>query len=98
MERAVPALYRRDENGKIQEALLDVVVHPPASFECLAVDITIRCPHSERYTRADSIPSSAADDGEMEKAERYGSDVLPLSFETYGRMGVRSQKELRRIA
>eukprot|EP00973_Karenia_brevis_P088990 12341997-Karenia_brevis.AAC.1 len=30
MERAVPALYRRDENGKIQEALLDVVIHPPA--------------------------------------------------------------------
>eukprot|EP00973_Karenia_brevis_P024805 3418504-Karenia_brevis.AAC.1 len=67
MERAVPALYRRDRDGHVQEALLDVVIHPPASFECFVVDITIRCPHSERYTHADNTPSCAAADGEMEK-------------------------------
>ena len=29
MERAVPSLYRRDAQGTVQEAVLDVVISPP---------------------------------------------------------------------
>ena len=43
-------------------------------------------------------PSLAAADGEMEKLTRYGSTVSPLSFETYGRLGQKSQTLLCSIA
>ena len=98
VERAVPSLYRSDGQGKVQEAVLDVVISPPASFSTFMADITVRCPHSVRYKETASIPASAADDGELEKYERYGSAVTPISFETYGRMGVRSQAGLMSIA
>eukprot|EP00973_Karenia_brevis_P022584 3108021-Karenia_brevis.AAC.1 len=40
----------------------------------------------------------AAKDGEMEKLARYGSPVMPLAFETYGRLGIQSQQQLRNLA
>ena len=98
MERAVPSLYRIDAQGKVQETVLDVVASPPAGFSTFTADITVRCPHSERYAGAATTPGRAANDGELEKFERYGDTVSPLSFETYGRLGMRSQQALMRMA
>ena len=40
----------------------------------------------------------AAADGELEKLTRYGSQVTPLSFETYGRLGATSLRALQSMA
>ena len=43
------------------------------------------------------LPLAAAD-GELDKLSRYDDSVAPLAFESYGRLGRRSQFELKSIA
>ena len=45
LERAIPALYRIGSDGKVKEAILDVVVQTPSCYTSHAIDVTICCPH-----------------------------------------------------
>ena len=102
LERAVPCLYRIDSDNVVTEAILDVVVSLPGGLGSDYIDVTVRCPHSVRNAQGARVaalqPSVAAADGELEKLTRYGSAVTPLSFETYGRLGVGSQQSLLTMA
>eukprot|EP00973_Karenia_brevis_P076975 10688968-Karenia_brevis.AAC.1 len=101
-ERAVPCLFRVDGNGVVTEAILDVVMSLPGGLLSSYFDVTIRCPHSVRNAHGHRLaalkPSVAAADGELEKLTRYGSQVQPVSFETYGRLGRASLCQLRSLA
>ena len=91
LERAIPALYRMDAGGKVTEAILDAVIIPPGCPSSTLVNVTIRCPHAQRTnSKASVTPSIAAAEGERDKLNRYGRSVLPLAFETYGRLGQKS--------
>ena len=99
LERAVPELYLVEAEGeKITEAILDVSSSYPGGLHKFLVDVTIKAPHADRYKDTDRVAGVAAQVGEREKSERYGLDVLPLSFEPYGRMGVNSACALRTLA
>ena len=101
MERYIPHLYdttTKDGVTKQREAIMDVVIHFPGSWTNALVDVSIRCPHAERYKNASTEVSIAALAGEREKAERYGQEVQPLIFETYGRLGSRSLTTLQSLA
>ena len=100
-ERHVPHLYdtiKKDGVERAREAIMDVVVNFPGSWNTALVDVSLRCPHSERYAKAATIAGTAAMRGEKEKDERYGHEVLPLIFETYGRLGPKSLDTLRVLA
>ena len=77
---------------------MDVVVHFPASWQTSLVDVTIRCPHGVKQSPSDKTPAHAAMGGESDKARRYGNGVLPLAFETYGRLGPLSLLTLQTLA
>jgi len=98
VERAVPFLYRVGTDGKVQEAILDIVTSFPGGLHQEWMDITIRCPHAERYEKASVQAGAASSDGELEKYERYGQEVTTVSYETYGRLGRDSQIGLRQLA
>ena len=99
LERSIPALYRIDTEGKVTEAILDAVIITPGCFGTVPVDVTIRCPHAQRTTtRASETPSVAAGEGDKDKHTRYGSSVLPLALETYGRMGRKSMQSVNQLA
>ena len=102
LERAVPCLYRIDSRGVVTEAILDVVMSLLGGLASNYFDVTVRCPHSVRNAQgartAALKPSVAAADGELETLTRYGSEVSPLSFETYGRLGTKSQRLLYSVA
>ena len=72
LERAIPALYRVDDQGKVTEAILDVTIRSPSSFRTFAMDVTVRCPHACRNQRGCSVSANraavAAKDGELEKS------------------------------
>ena len=101
LERAIPALYRVTEDGKVTEATLDVVVISPGNFSSFPIDVTIRCPHGIRNERGQSLSANrtavAGKDGELERLLRYGEQVCPLSLETYGRMGYGSMASMRAL-
>ena len=61
----------------------------------LLIDVSVRCPHAERYNDSASKPGVAAVAGEAEKRKRYGMAVRALVFETYGRLGGEGTKLLR---
>ena len=54
------------------------------------IDVTIRAPHATTYGATCAVPGLAAKEGEKCKRVRYGADVSPSSFETFGRLGVLS--------
>ena len=56
------------------------------------IDVTIWSPYSQscNYVK----PGTAAHTAESRKLARYGADVLPIAFETCGRMGTTSQLAL----
>lgn len=56
LERACPQLLQTGENGTIQEAILDVVYHAPGGGFQRLIDVTIRCPHAQRYNPVSSVP------------------------------------------
>ena len=77
---------------------MDLVVAFPGSLAQVWVDVSIRCPHAERYTRADRAAGAAADRAAEEKRERYGPLVMPLVFESYGRLGSAGRRTLEGLA
>ena len=86
LERAMPYLYRLQPDGKVKEAILDVVVSSAGCLQTMPFDVTIRCPrglkdyHGTPFTAI--RPAEAARDGEQEKSLRYDDPVIPLAFET----------------
>ena len=61
IDRTVPELIRVAPNGAVQEAVLDLVVTFPGSVQLLCIDVSIRCPHAQRYGQAAASPGEAAD-------------------------------------
>ena len=54
--------------------------------------------HTHTHTHTHThVPAKAASDGEQEESSRYGAAVIPVSFETYGRMEPRSMERLREV-
>ena len=68
-------------------AILDVVSLSPGVLQQLWIDVSVRCPHAERYNESASKPGVATVAGETEKTKSYGTAVRALVFETYGRLG-----------
>ena len=62
------------------------------------IDVTIRSPHASRYPNAHRTAATAAAAAEKEKRDLYGEDVLPLAFESYGRIGKESYSALQSLA
>ena len=100
MERVVPELIdkRPQTPAEKRDAVLDLVVSFPGAFAQSWVDVSIRCPHAKRYGRADHVPGEAAAKAADEKHERYGPFVLPLAFESYGRLGSAGRRTLEILA
>ncbi len=94
----MPSLYQIEENGRIKEAILDVVLSFPGETGLVPLYVTIRCPHGEDEREAAINPGHAARSGCVDKDERYGMNrVVPVALETYGRMDSRSCAELRAV-
>ena len=98
LERAVPGMATVHENGVIEEAVLDVTCWFPGSTLWLAFDVTVRFAGATRYVGSDRTPGAAAARAEREKHRRYGQDVLPLAFESNGRLGDEEVAALQRVA
>ena len=80
MERQVPELYDRvqkdDEAApEMRCAILDVVSWFPGVLQQLWIDVSVRCPHAERYNESASKPGEATVAGEAETPKRYGMAV-----------------------
>ena len=98
LERTVVELAKRDQAGNIKEAILDLVVTFPGAVQQQFIDVTIRCPHADRDEHAADSPGEAASGAAREKVERYGTSVLPVAMETYGRLAVESHRSLEHLA
>ena len=61
----------------------------------LWIDVSVRCPHAERYNECASKPGVATVAGEAEKTKRNGMAVRALVFDTCGRLGGEGTKLLR---
>ena len=100
MDGHVPELHDwvsndTDAAPKVRCAILDVVSWFPGVLQHLWMDVSVRCPHAERYNESASKPGVAAVAEETEKTKRCGTAVRPLVFETYGRLGGEGSKLLR---
>ena len=98
IERVVPELVRVGDTGVVQEAVMDLVATFPGSVRPLYIDVTIRCPHAARYAQAATKPGQAAAAAVADKKSRYGMEVLPVVFETYGRAALETTRSLELIA
>ncbi|CAK0814807.1 unnamed protein product [Prorocentrum cordatum] len=98
IERTVAELERVTPAGRVEEAILDSVVSLPGSVQPLYVDVTIRCPRAARYLRAATVAGDAADEAARGKRQRYGSAVLPVAVESYGRLGAEAVRSLEHLA
>ena len=99
LERVVPELMNRGAaDAAARDAVLDLVVSFPGSFEQRWLDVSIRCPLATRYSQAPSVPGSAASKGAEDKLARYGPKVLPLVFESFGRLGTEGKQSLQLLA
>ena len=101
LERALPYLYVVSPGGIVTKAILDVVVSIPGCISTVPIDVTIRCPHAVRnatgISTAAVLPAVAAREGELERLSRYDDTVVPLSLETYGRLGPNSETRMRQL-
>ena len=66
----------------------------PGVLQQLWIDVSVRCPHAERYNKSASKPGVARVAGEAEKTKRYGMAVRVLVFETYGIEGTKLLRDL----
>ena len=72
----------------MREAILDVVAIFSGSSMQRRIDVTIRSPFTKTCMASNALkPGQAAITGEKAKLTRYGASVLPLSFESLGRLG-----------
>ncbi len=107
VERACPELYslspsppaRHPQGNAVQsqqlrEAILDVVAIFSGATQHYKIDVTVRSAFQETCSNSNMVPASAASLGEQAKLTRYGPTVLPLSFETLGRLGYKSMEAL----
>lgn len=101
VERACPDLFRvlngaqqdadaAAETHHVKEAILDIVVTFPGSLRQYRVDVTVHSAYAPSCTTSHCVAGAAASKGESAKRTRYGNSVLPLSFETGGRLGAGS--------
>ena len=100
MERHVSELYdwvqkNNEVAPEMRCAILDVVSWFPSVLQQLWIDVSVWCPHQERYNESVSKPGVATVAGEAEKTKRFGMAVRPLVFETCGRLGGEGTKLLR---
>ena len=58
------------------------------------IDVTIHSPFVASCRNADRVVASAATTTESAKKTRYGASVLPVAFETCGRLGFKSIESL----
>ena len=96
VERFVPEMYLRIEGSaatKIKKAVMDVVVQFPGRAAPMLVDVSVRSPFAARYSSS-TKPGHASAVGEREKWRRYGDAVIPLVFESRGRLGQQSLEGL----
>ena len=102
VERVIPEWYVVTAE-RIEEARLDLVVRFPGAPFAERIDISIRSPFSSKFARANGARSTAteigiaAKEGEADKHRRYGPNVAPLVFETFGRVGTEGLALLRRL-
>ena len=99
LERHVPELYdwvrnKNEAAPTMRCAILDVVWFPGV-LQQLWIDVSVRCPHAERYNESASKPGVAAERGEKEKTRRCGSAVRSLLCEACGRLGGEGTRLLR---
>ena len=97
VERFCADLGKRQPNGSLKEAWLDVCAQWPGDTSLWRMDVTIRSPWAD-YGRAALRPGLAADAGVRAKAARYGETVLAVSFEPLGRLATASVDGLWRAA
>jgi hypothetical protein len=98
VERHVPQLYYRDPAGHVVEAILDLVAVWPGQSKQRHIDVTLSCPLADRNAAIDPVPGAAAMIAERRKLKRYGEDVMPMAFESFGRIGPQSLAHLRTLA
>lgn len=98
MERAMPDMAVRKPDGSLEPAIMDLTVWYPGTTAWHGVDVTVRYPGATRYYGAADLAGKAASKAEAEKVKRYGKEVLPLAYETGGRLGVQSRDTLRKLA
>ena len=77
---------------------MDLAITFPASLAQLRVDVSIRCPNAARYVKPDRVAGTAAAVAAEEKHDRYGPFVLPLPFESFGRLGTAGWRTLEVLA
>ena len=98
LERTVVELTKQDGQGNFKDAILDLVVTFPGAVQAHYIDVTIRCPHAERYEHAGHAPGEAASTAVREKRAHYGSSVLTVAMETYGRFAAEIHRALEVLA
>ena len=83
MERHVPELYdwvkkSNDAAPEMRCAILDVVSWFPGVLQQLWIDVSVRCPHAERYNESASKPGATTVAGEAEKTQWNGRASVGL--------------------
>ena len=76
---------------------MDVVARWPGQTSEVRVDVSVRSPYRESFQDR-ATPGVAARAGEVDKRSRYGPTVLPMVFETLGRLGTTGIEAIATIA
>ena len=98
LERPIPSMSQRREDGSIREAILDVQIMFPGVLRVWNVDVSVRSAVSERYGCKKLDPQHALRLACKEKHDRYGPSVVPIVFGTLGRVSTETDLELRSLA
>ena len=94
LRNATRAGQSSSQQGTVREAILDIVATFPGSMRQHRIDVTIHSPFVASCHNADRKVASAATAAESAKKTRYGASVLPVAFETCGRLGFKSIESL----
>ena len=97
MERHVPEFYDLVQKNKEAAperrcAILDVVSWFPGVLQQLWIDVSVRCPHTERYNESASKPGVPAVAGEAEETKRYGTAVRAFGLRDSRKTGRRGHQ------
>ena len=99
LERIVPELSGRAQGSRESaDAILDLYVTFPGVPERFLVDVTVRSPHAARFPDAATRIGQPSAAGAKEKFDLYGPAVLPLAFESYGRIGAAGLRTIATLA
>ena len=80
-------LYVPSLSTPLREAWLDIGTFGPGELGQQLFDITVRHPGASRYaSSAADADAATAEHGERDKAQRYGSTVVALVHESWGRL------------